>query len=1384
MATLVGEIRDQEENALSFKPGGSHIQIDSISIEISSGEINGAVEECKHFSIRGFVSEQRKKDIGLCSPFISDGDCDNSNISSLELPPLDVHKFKWWRCSGCLQDCNSSQGTSKDIATKKRIISQNLCLQETGTSKGLSKLFAKAGGNGFTTNGSFICQRSSKGKQVQEGGIWHDDVREPLTRCGNSLSKLPLKIANKRKHLLQDDDCLQEPLKENNVSGSSNSRGASFLKPISEAVVVPFNGLDFDKPCPPRKSDKARGMSKVVMGPPNGLANDDKTKEKNLQKPAASSSQGTSTEISMPPPGGFPNTKQSSHKSGRGSRLRHHSPSRGPSKDLRMLPISSYGSGKSISASKQQLSKHKVRIWQKGETSTAGTLHKKKNYAKRSVQQADSAGDQLEIHKADEKGIASNPNGEVLQLDLAKEGDVQVPERCNFDQVTLQLDRKKEVGSSDKFIEKVSNYSTAGRAPDRGQIGLPECNQFAEADVNGDFYPRKDGTDKKFISVRPLVDSNRLFKRPRIEFELEAGRNNMYEEEEEEDYRGMHLRRMPKIRLLSDVIAKYPTNVGEQSDNSKAYPGASADISPGRGLSAKSSEQSSKRKASPIASYDTSAERGMSDKAGEQPTKSKASPVVSLDYSAGRGVSVSGSWKKKKSVQDCEEHLAYTSSGGTKRSSIRSAEPENRTVPTPRSRPGVDLSPQVTFFTDTKRQGRYAFDTTEVEKKPKKTRAQYAGPSSVPSRPRHVSRGNCEMPSPSDRCSFGESAVSTSVYGGQVTDGATHKSNKNIFCPEKEERIQGFGKKKKIPRIGKDYQPATKFLQFEPDNVENAPGEDTSDYIIIGSGFHRSDAVENCDTVTDYLRTSVSNANELWISQVQAGGTLLECKGGEGSSGTQQKGIKGRVKDIDINSIPVDDKTSEPGTADDIPMDIVELLAKHQHERRCDSNKEELSVLELNAENTARKSYPYMLKPQASYASQGVGRQFEPVTGSPKQNLSDNLFDQSRKGVLVGYPNDDPFCARFSGFTQSQGQVPGGAQYSSSIGSTAKSWNGNMGPFRATSRGILQPVQSFNRYQGMSSPLLNTQIWPPLMPSIGRASNQGMYSHSQGSDMLQKGKANQGTISFNIGNPNPSCTQSWTSEYGGRQKTTEFLSPQVMRRPVDLNSNEAIPAMQLLNLVQVAGSRSSSTPPVNGNTEFLRKLPFDNHQYNNKPYSPAGPHYEPYNNKPTLTISRHHHPFYDGEGRSSFIDKCCPCSSALPAPQMFAASVFQNDSAAAAAAFASGDQRTIASGTPLVRDLSFDKKRKPTSSSKNANAPMWSGNAVQQRPLRTPAIDIVHQTEVCILNRNPAEILDLKEVGSFMIGPEELRRGKPRIASNVKRPHTLKGKGRPRLHKS
>ncbi|XP_010254057.1 PREDICTED: protein EMBRYONIC FLOWER 1-like [Nelumbo nucifera] len=73
--------------------------IESRSIGHVSADNKKEGGKCRHFSIRGYVAEMRKKDRKVCWPFPTVG-----NHNDMEkLPPLYVPEFRWWGCQSCLQ---------------------------------------------------------------------------------------------------------------------------------------------------------------------------------------------------------------------------------------------------------------------------------------------------------------------------------------------------------------------------------------------------------------------------------------------------------------------------------------------------------------------------------------------------------------------------------------------------------------------------------------------------------------------------------------------------------------------------------------------------------------------------------------------------------------------------------------------------------------------------------------------------------------------------------------------------------------------------------------------------------------------------------------------------------------------------------------------------------------------------------------------------------------------------------------------------------------------------------------------------------------------------------------------------------------------------------
>ncbi|KAG5225378.1 protein EMBRYONIC FLOWER [Salix suchowensis] len=89
----------------------SSIRIDSITIDLDNVDEKIEAEKCSHFSMRGYVSEIRKRDWKMCWPFVSDGDSNNYEEQACLLPPLHVPKFRFWRTANCYGTALHSCGT-------------------------------------------------------------------------------------------------------------------------------------------------------------------------------------------------------------------------------------------------------------------------------------------------------------------------------------------------------------------------------------------------------------------------------------------------------------------------------------------------------------------------------------------------------------------------------------------------------------------------------------------------------------------------------------------------------------------------------------------------------------------------------------------------------------------------------------------------------------------------------------------------------------------------------------------------------------------------------------------------------------------------------------------------------------------------------------------------------------------------------------------------------------------------------------------------------------------------------------------------------------------------------------------------------------------------
>ncbi|XP_042499343.1 uncharacterized protein LOC122077460 [Macadamia integrifolia] len=107
--------------------------IESRPSHVDNAAENYKADECRHFSIRGYVAEVRRKDPKICWPFPTVGDL--NKLEEQMLPPLHVPKFRWWKCQNCLRKTDA-----KDTPIETGVVKNccnRVCKTKTSTSPGI-----------------------------------------------------------------------------------------------------------------------------------------------------------------------------------------------------------------------------------------------------------------------------------------------------------------------------------------------------------------------------------------------------------------------------------------------------------------------------------------------------------------------------------------------------------------------------------------------------------------------------------------------------------------------------------------------------------------------------------------------------------------------------------------------------------------------------------------------------------------------------------------------------------------------------------------------------------------------------------------------------------------------------------------------------------------------------------------------------------------------------------------------------------------------------------------------------------------------------------------------------------------------------------------------
>ncbi|GMG99067.1 hypothetical protein Nepgr_000907 [Nepenthes gracilis] len=472
--------------------------------------------------------------------------------------------------------------------------------------------------------------------------------------------------------------------------------------------------------------------------------------------------------------------------------------------------------------------------------------------------------------------------------------------------------------------------------------------------------------------------------------------------------------------------------------------------------------------------------------------------------------------------------------------------------------------------------------------------------------------------------------------------------------------------------------------------------------------------------------------------------------------------VQGQMRDIDINTIPIDDNVLEQRPSDDIPMDIIELMAKHQHERRGDSAKETLFTMRSNGyERTAAP-------PLGSFSNSCGVRPFMTL------NLCQDHFpgtERSQSGttrncLIRGFDDAVPFKQRSAGRfpeidqtrlnfgypkeTYPLGRIGGSAQYQernfsdpsfSSRGFSWHNWSGNSSSQRYP-HGFIQGLEPSNGCPSYSQQNTGTLVGPSVNPNR----IQGILPQHPDKQRINP---DRGVVVLNGVNLGKQST-----------KLTEYSS-----------------AMQLLNLMHTGGTRPT-TMSYSGdrNPEFLKWPPFRHDQRFNQ-----------------FANSRHPSSLDNG-GRNFFPENPRSCCSSVPTVRAFAPPFFSE----AGAGKNSGIMNSFSftSREPLhVENYGFQEKggdftepQTHANPSRNVGGRQQPVSVVEKgksiggasssgipppQTTKERAVLPVPRTEICLLNKNPAEFNDLNLSRRYVIGVEELRPVKGTREKSAKRPDQL-----------
>lgn len=529
----------------------------------------------------------------------------------------------------------------------------------------------------------------------------------------------------------------------------------------------------------------------------------------------------------------------------------------------------------------------------------------------------------------------------------------------------------------------------------------------------------------------------------------------------------------------------------------------------------------------------------------------------------------------------------------------------------------------------------------------------------------------------------------------------------------------------------------------------------------------------------------------------------------------------------------------EQGTSDDIPMEIVELMARNQYERCLSETRNDYHLSEttndtrnagmldftkvyangafrlLQEENSHRQ------KPQSSYGRNSMFTTAENVGSSREKSGSYFSHFSNRNHFNMAQPEGTHGSTGVIAFPVCQEKPSSGVQFSCPgpsrhNGASNCKWSRDMVGQRS-SHTSLHAFEAYNAcYNAPQQSEEAAHVWSAMTPNhmafgfsipqecATHSNNMDMISHS--SNMLHKRKMTGeqdlkflNSNAFDLEKQNRSIGSETLNrahvEYPFACKDNGIKLHPKLVGSLDLYSNENIPAMHLLSLMD-SGMQSRTPFSMDGDSKFLKKSAFPR-DYDSREFS--GLEIGAYKAR---NSSRQ--PSSDHCGKNHLAERSCACSLAVTSVGAFASSSQKDGNFKPAGLIdqvlprSRGKEKSKVLPPPIQNRGCTSRKSSSTcgdySGTNHESIPIHDTqkrfpgasnsmrfplqphtieNSIECIALETHCnggtfwpINSRSETEICSINKNPADFSVPVAGNIYMIGAEDLKFGKSISSEN------------------